>query len=150
MLIDHLEINTYLLLINSFPYHFIILSTKYVDDRIVVRDVSKPRYRLFCICDTNSYCFSEVAIEFGYSGVKGPDKWGSLDPKFKACSDGKAQSPIDIVKSKATHLEDVKGIARDYQSANATFVNNGFNIGVSYIRLMALNKFSVFGIHFVS
>lgn len=71
-------------------------------------------------------------------GDKGPDKWGSLDPKFKACSDGKAQSPIDLVRSKAVRNDKLKALSRDYQSARATLVNNGFNVAVSYISLMAL------------
>lgn len=75
--------------------------------------------------------FYGAAVEFGYSGDKGPDKWGSLDPKFKTCSDGKAQSPIDIVRSKATRDDKLRALARDYHSANAVLVNNGFNIGVS-------------------
>ncbi|KAK1375755.1 Carbonic anhydrase [Heracleum sosnowskyi] len=75
---------------------------------------------------------ADETIDFGYVGDKGPDKWGSLDPKFKLCSDGKAQSPIDISRSKATHLEDSKGLAREYRSAKATFVNNGFSMAVHF------------------
>lgn len=75
---------------------------------------------------------ADESIEFGYSGPKGPDKWGSLDPKFKMCSDGKAQSPIDIVRNKATPDDKLRALSRDYQSANAVLVNNGFNIAVHF------------------
>ncbi|KAK1375756.1 Carbonic anhydrase [Heracleum sosnowskyi] len=75
---------------------------------------------------------ADETVEFGYSGAKGPDKWGSLDPKFKVCSDGKAQSPIDIVRNKATPNDKLKALSRDYRSAPATLVNNGFNIAVHF------------------
>jgi carbonic anhydrase len=31
-----------------------------------------------------------------YEGHEGPEHWGELNPKFAACRDGRAQSPIDI------------------------------------------------------
>ena len=33
---------------------------------------------------------------WAYDGKTGPDAWAKLDPAWRACSDGKAQSPIDI------------------------------------------------------
>ncbi|XP_063948621.1 alpha carbonic anhydrase 1, chloroplastic [Daucus carota subsp. sativus] len=70
-------------------------------------------------------------IEFSYSGAKGPDKWGSLDPKFKTCSDGKAQSPINILHSKAAQGTNMT-LNRKYIPATATLVNNGFNVGIHF------------------
>ena len=77
-------------------------------------------------------------------GPKGPDKWGSLDPKFAVCADGKAQSPIDISRTKATPNNQLRALSRDYYSAGAKLVNNGFNIAVSGrcgLKLMPLEKF---------
>ena len=34
---------------------------------------------------------------WSYSGSTGPENWGSLSPDYAACSDGRMQSPIDIV-----------------------------------------------------
>ena len=31
-----------------------------------------------------------------YEGAEGPRNWGKLSPKFAACGEGRAQSPIDI------------------------------------------------------
>ena len=39
---------------------------------------------------------AHAATHWGYEGENGPQAWGSLDPKFVACAEGKAQSPIDI------------------------------------------------------
>jgi carbonic anhydrase len=35
--------------------------------------------------------------KYSYQGATGPEHWGDLDPAFKTCRDGKAQSPIDVI-----------------------------------------------------
>lgn len=70
------------------------------------------------------------SVDFGYYGSKGPDKWGSLSPEFSACSKGKSQSPVDLRKESLVYHKHLKHLHRNYHSANATLVNNGFNIGV--------------------
>lgn len=35
-------------------------------------------------------------LTWGYSGETGPEYWGTLDEDFAACSEGTAQSPIDL------------------------------------------------------
>ncbi|XP_022743466.1 alpha carbonic anhydrase 1, chloroplastic-like [Durio zibethinus] len=72
------------------------------------------------------------AVEFAYSGKNGPDKWGSLDPAFAACSSGNKQSPINIQKNQTVHNKLLKPLIRNYKPANSTLVNNGFNIGVRF------------------
>lgn len=72
-------------------------------------------------------------VQFGYSGGNGPDKWGSISPKFSTCSNGKSQSPIDIVQDKATNNDKLKPLDRDYYPANATLINNGFNVEVDFL-----------------
>ena len=37
-----------------------------------------------------------AAAKWSYSGPTGPAHWGSLDPSFVACSDGRAQSPVNL------------------------------------------------------
>ena len=34
-----------------------------------------------------------------YDGAEGPDKWGTLSPKFAACGEGQSQSPVDIANT---------------------------------------------------
>ncbi|XWS59485.1 hypothetical protein CRYUN_Cryun08bG0126100 [Craigia yunnanensis] len=72
------------------------------------------------------------AIKFGYSGNNGPDKWGILDPTFSACSSGKKQSPINILKNLTVHNKLLKPLTRNYNPANSTLVNNGFNVGLRF------------------
>ncbi|XWS56004.1 hypothetical protein CRYUN_Cryun09bG0049200 [Craigia yunnanensis] len=72
------------------------------------------------------------AIEFGYSGNNGPDKWGNLDPTFSACLSGKKQSPINIQKNQTVHNKLLKPLIRTYKPANSTLVNNGFNVGLRF------------------
>ncbi|KAL2509204.1 alpha carbonic anhydrase 1 [Forsythia ovata] len=79
---------------------------------------------------------SEVGgrIQFSYWGARGPYNWGRLSSKFDKCSNGKSQSPIDIVKHKAVINKKLKPLIRDYKSAiNVTLLNYGFTIGVRHI-----------------
>lgn len=69
-------------------------------------------------------------ILFGYTGKHGPDIWGNLDSKYSTCSNGKLQSPVDIVKDKVVRNKNLKPLIREYSPANATLVNNGFNVAV--------------------
>ncbi|KAL3532099.1 hypothetical protein ACH5RR_005620 [Cinchona calisaya] len=71
-----------------------------------------------------------VPVQFSYTGADGPAKWGSLNPTFSACSNGKSQSPIDIAKGKIVLDTKLKALTRQYNSINATLINNGFNIGL--------------------
>ncbi|XVE96419.1 hypothetical protein REPUB_Repub02eG0220200 [Reevesia pubescens] len=72
------------------------------------------------------------SIEFSYFGNNGPSKWGNLDPTFSACSSGKKQSPIHIVKNQTVHNKSLKPLVRNYKPANATLVNHGFNVGLRF------------------
>ncbi|KAI6674081.1 hypothetical protein NL676_001987 [Syzygium grande] len=70
--------------------------------------------------------------QFTYAGPQGPSHWGDLSPKFAACARGQHQSPVNIVRSATVANKNLKALTRDYRPANATLVNNGFNIGVVY------------------
>ena len=39
---------------------------------------------------------ASAGAPWSYSGPTGPAHWGDLDPSYAACSDGSAQSPVDI------------------------------------------------------
>ncbi|KAL9673084.1 hypothetical protein QQ045_029337 [Rhodiola kirilowii] len=69
-------------------------------------------------------------IDFSYLGWNGPEKWGSLSPKYAECAKGKAQSPINIITKEVIENNKLKPLVRHYHSTNATLINNGFNIGV--------------------
>lgn len=63
-----------------------------------------------------------------YSGKTGPLNWGKLDPSYRACSQGKEQSPIDI---RGAHLDkNLKPIQFHYISGAVTLENTGKTIVV--------------------
>ncbi|GAA0158529.1 dehydratase [Lithospermum erythrorhizon] len=73
-----------------------------------------------------------IDAQFGYTGPVAPDRWGTLSPNFSTCSHGKLQSPINILKHKASVNKDLKPLAEQLSSCNASLVNNGFNVGLRY------------------
>nr|XP_043621137.1 alpha carbonic anhydrase 1, chloroplastic [Erigeron canadensis] len=71
--------------------------------------------------------------QFGYLGPTNPKKWGSLSPTYSACSKGKFQSPVNIVKSKCVSGRHLKPLDIEYHvSVNATLVDNLFNVAMNY------------------
>lgn len=79
-------------------------------------------------------CVGADVIPFGYSnGANGPSNWGNLNPEWKVCNSGKQQSPINIVKGDAEPDLTMDSLTRDYANANATLINNGFNIMVRFL-----------------
>ncbi|KAJ7976131.1 Alpha carbonic anhydrase [Quillaja saponaria] len=84
---------------------------------------------LLAVCTSAS---EHYPASFGYSGVNGPEKWGSLSPQYSTCSNGKAQSPVDIKRDVMVPNKNLRSLARQYKLANATLINNGFSIGVHF------------------
>ncbi|KAF9594456.1 hypothetical protein IFM89_031058 [Coptis chinensis] len=71
-------------------------------------------------------------LNFSYSGATGPDYWGSLSPVYNICSNGMAQSPIDIVKDKLIFNPSLGSLSTVYNDTNATFINNLFNVELQF------------------
>lgn len=75
---------------------------------------------------------SEEAAEppdFGYSGKTGPENWGALDPSYRACSDGRRQSPVDLTGARASSLPSIRF---SYEPAKVEVENNGHSLEVAY------------------
>ncbi|CAN6380594.1 unnamed protein product [Urochloa humidicola] len=74
------------------------------------------------------------ATLFSYSSgsTTGPENWGKLSPAYKACGQGKQQSPIDIVTKQVVPNPNLDTLARTYEAANATLVNDGHDISLEF------------------
>jgi carbonic anhydrase len=65
-----------------------------------------------------------------YEGPRGPDHWSELDTAYAPCSEGRAQSPIDIGDAQTTDLPDLRFVFRNAPLRYVT--NNGHTIRVNY------------------
>ena len=71
------------------------------------------------------------AGQWGYSGADGPTHWSDLSPKYKACGDGKLQSPIDLVGARSG---DSGSFTLNYSPEGFEVMNNGHDIAVAALR----------------
>ena len=66
---------------------------------------------------------AQTAARWDYYGKTGPLGWGKLDPAYRACSEGKEQSPIDI---RGAHLnKTLQPIEFHYMATSLDLENNG-------------------------
>lgn len=63
--------------------------------------------------------------QWSYDGAANPGKWGELDPKFKACSVGGEQSPVDL---KGAIKADAGNLVLSWKAEAFQVVNNGHTI----------------------
>ncbi|CAA6808186.1 MAG: Carbonic anhydrase (EC [uncultured Sulfurovum sp.] len=66
--------------------------------------------------------------DWGYTSDVSPSHWSELNKKFKICSEGKSQSPIDIVPS--SHLN-LPPLELDYESKSQNVIDNGHTVQVN-------------------
>ena len=65
---------------------------------------------------------------WGYMGDTGPRHWSELDAKYHMCSEGKQQTPINIIPTKDTEL---KPLDIHYKAGSTTIVNNGHTVQIN-------------------
>jgi carbonic anhydrase len=71
---------------------------------------------------------AEGDVHWSYSGARGPEHWGELSEAFAACSEGRNQSPIDIVDP----IEADLGVIRlAYGGSTTAVLNNGHTLQVA-------------------
>lgn len=87
---------------------------------------------LLCTCLLRTLSCDSDGAKFGYTGSIGPNHWGSLSPNFTRCSKGTKQSPVDIRTDEVVYNPELEPLHRDYTAANATLVDNIFNIALRY------------------
>lgn len=66
---------------------------------------------------------------WAYEGEHGPEHWGHVSKDFHACSEGKAQSPIDLSNAAPEALSKIEF---RYSSSRLNIVNNGHTVQVNY------------------
>ena len=71
---------------------------------------------------------AEADVHWMYSGKQGPEHWGELSEAFIACSEGKSQSPIDIVDPIDADLDP---IVLAYRGSTTAVVNNGHTLQIN-------------------
>lgn len=69
----------------------------------------------------------DAAPVWGYGADDGPACWGSLDPAFALCAEGREQSPIDLAGGTRADLEP---IGYDYRRARVSVRNTGHTVQV--------------------
>lgn len=65
---------------------------------------------------------------WSYAGDTGPDRWSSLRPDWKLCSEGRRQSPIDLRDGVAVELDPVKF---DYRPTRFRVTDTGNTLRVN-------------------
>jgi carbonic anhydrase len=66
---------------------------------------------------------------WGYIGEGAPEHWGYLKPEYRMCTEGKNQSPINIISTKKTPMLPLK---IKYSTGSVDFVNNGHTVQVNF------------------
>jgi len=69
---------------------------------------------------------SELSSTWAYDGKTGPPTWGTLDPAWQTCLNGKTQSPVDIQPRAGT----ASPITFHYEPTPATLVDDGHTLRV--------------------
>jgi carbonic anhydrase len=84
-----------------------------------------------CILDAPALSLAQEAHppHWTYIGPQDPEHWGTLDPAFAACSNGRHQSPIDIKDAKKA---DLPALRLDYNSVPLSIIDNGHTVMISY------------------
>jgi carbonic anhydrase len=78
---------------------------------------------------TKAHGHHKDKAHWSYSGVTGPQYWGTLSDKYKMCSTGTRQSPIDLRYQRPAGEGNLKF---DYRASAWEVVNNGHAIQVNF------------------
>lgn len=66
-------------------------------------------------------------IPFAYAGARGPARWGALSRRYAECSDGSAQSPIELANAVRTQLPNLRF---DYRRGDVALLNTTHTVQV--------------------
>jgi len=98
---------------------FLLTSCAYIEKCPLFKKASFKKISL------KKFSFKKEKAHWGYTGKLAPENWGKLDKKFKACSEGKNQAPIDLsnfIKA------DLKPLTFAYNATATEIFNNGHTV----------------------
>lgn len=85
-------------------------------------------FLLMTLCLAAPAAAAEGEPHWGYNCAEGPPfVWGTLAPAFALCSEGRAQSPIDVVTGAAVHRP-LPPLTPAYGPVDLVVVNNGHTV----------------------
>jgi carbonic anhydrase len=95
-------------------------------------------------------------VHWGYAGDAGPAAWGGLSTEYKACADGRTQSPVDLPAVKDSQPETAGLNPADLETHPerhpADVVNNGHTVQVNFAGGSSLavgdERFELLQLHF--
>ncbi|KAF8042654.1 hypothetical protein BT93_A1098 [Corymbia citriodora subsp. variegata] len=83
----------------------------------------------FHVASTQS---GEVEDETGFSYIvgseRGPENWGYLKEEWRACSEGRMQSPIDLARENVDVIPYRGDLRRNYMPSHAYVMNRGYDL----------------------
>ncbi|XP_042497140.1 alpha carbonic anhydrase 7-like [Macadamia integrifolia] len=74
----------------------------------------------------------EKEFEYLKGSSKGPEHWGEIHEEWKACNNGKMQSPIDLLHQRVEVVSELGKLKGDYKTANSTLMNRGHDIKLEW------------------
>lgn len=72
----------------------------------------------------------EHKFSFKEGTKNGPENWSSIDQEWKACGNGKIQSPIALSQQNATYDTSLGPLKPNYKLAPAVLKNRGHDVMV--------------------
>ena len=82
-----------------------------------------------CQSETKSKTSKSQEVQWGYTGITGPEHWGDLSKDYELSKNGKEQSPINITGAEDVDLPELN---LNNQESEAQVENNGHTIEVSF------------------
>jgi carbonic anhydrase len=79
-------------------------------------------------CSNNLEVSSHDTKHWGYTADVAPSHWSELNKQYHMCSEGKSQSPINIVASSDIDLPALK---LDYKTKSGTVIDNGHSVQIN-------------------
>ncbi|KAG6413662.1 hypothetical protein SASPL_126376 [Salvia splendens] len=100
--------------------------------RVIVCFVSFSLLMAINADDRNGEVDDEHEFTYLKNSPKGPENWGSLKTEWKLCSNGKSQSPINIIGEKVSVSSEIGTLKGNYKPAHAVLRNRGHDIMVEW------------------